>query len=285
MFVSAGLVELEPYQGAYANKIMNQLDYKLHDSSLLVLPIIDATNTSFGGVSSSRDFFNVMGRATVVNYSNLKVNPNTSQDITLRKSDVKGDIAYKGMNAGFINFGDIDLNGGTVNLTGYDGTPTLSRTTNGKLNLNDLSTLTYENIFNVLDYNSTYPTKEHYISYFINSNQTQVDSVSPTPTKGVINDNVSVKGGAIFINAFDADIDRDDYRPSVHYLETEGSGNVIYNSGDMSLVRVNGQDSVLINDKSHITDQAGKELPEKMIHLFKSLVKLMDLADMPISKD
>ncbi len=94
MFVSAGLVELEPYQGAYANKIMNQLDYKLHDSSLLVLPIIDTTNTSFGGVSSSRDFFNVMGRATVVNYSNLKVNPNTSQDITLRKSDVKGDIAY-----------------------------------------------------------------------------------------------------------------------------------------------------------------------------------------------
>lgn len=262
MFVSAGLVELEPYQGAYANKIMNQLDYKLHDSSLLVLPIIDTTNTSFGGVSSSRDFFNVMGRATVVNYSNLKVNPNTSQDITLRKSDVKGDIAYKGMNAGFINFGDIDLNGGTINLTGYDGTSTLSRTTNGKLNLNDLSTLTYENIFNVLDYNSTYPTKEHYISYFINSNQTQVDAVSPTPTKGIINDNVSVKGGAIFINAFDADIDRDDYRPSVHYLETEGSGNVIYNSGDMSLVRVNGQDSVLINDKSHITDQTGKELPE-----------------------
>lgn len=262
MFVSAGLVELEPYQGAYANKIMNQLDYKLHDSSLLVLPIIDATNTSFGGVSSSRDFFNVMGRATVVNYSNLKVNPNTSQNITLRKNDVKGDIAYDGMNAGFINFGDIDLNGGTVSLTGYDGTPTLSRTTNGKLNLNDLSTLTYENIFNVLDYNSTYPTKEHYISYFINSNQTQVDAVSPNPTKGVINDNVSVKGGAIFINTFDADIDRDDYRPSVHYLETEGSGNVIYNSGDMSLVRVNGQDSVLINDKSHITDQAGKELPE-----------------------
>lgn len=262
MFVSAGLVELEPYQGAYANKIMNQLDYKLHDASLLVLPIIDATNTSFGGVSSSRDFFNVMGRATVVNYSNLKVNPNTSQDITLRKNDVKGDIAYDGMNAGFINFGDIDLNGGTINLTGYDGTPTLSRTTNGKLNLNDLSTLTYENIFNVLDYNSTYPTKEHYISYFINSNQTQVDAVSPTPTKGIINDNVLVKGGAIFINAFDADIDRDDYRPSVHYLESEGSGNVIYNSGDMSLVRVNGQDSVLINDKSHITDQAGKELPE-----------------------
>lgn len=30
----------------------------------------------------------------------------------------------------------------------------------------------------------------------------------------------------------------------------------------MSLVRVNGQDSVLINDKSHIADQAGKELPE-----------------------
>lgn len=261
MFVSAGLIELEPYQGAYANKIITERDYKLHDSSFLVLPIIDVTNTSMGGVSSTRDFFNVMGRATVINYSNLKVNPNTTQDITLRKSDVKGDIAYKGMNAGFINFGDIDLNGGTVNLTGYDGTPTLSRTTNGKLNLNDLLTLTYKNIFEVLDYNSMYPTKVHYISYFINSNQVEVGAVSPTPTKGVINDNVYVNGGAIFINTFDADVDRDDYRPSVHYLKSEGSGNVIYNSGDMSLVSVEGKDSVLINDTSHITDAAGKELP------------------------
>lgn len=46
MFVSAGLVELEPYQGAYANKIMTQTDYKLHDSSFLVLPIVGVTNTS-----------------------------------------------------------------------------------------------------------------------------------------------------------------------------------------------------------------------------------------------
>lgn len=261
MFATAGLIELEPYEGAYTNVIITERDYKLHDSSLLVFPIMDVTNTSFGGVSAARDFFNVMGRATVVNYSNLKVNPNTSQNITLRKNDVEGDIVYHGMNAGFINFGDIDLNGGYINLKGYDGNSSLSRTTNEKFNLNDLSTLTYENLAKTLEENVDRPNNSHYISYFINSNQTQVDAVSPNPTKGVINDNVDVNG-SIFMNIFDADIDRDDYRPYVHYLQSSGKGAVIYNSGDMGILRLSGTDSVLINDISHITDERGNELPE-----------------------
>lgn len=281
MLATTGLIELEPYEGAYTNKIITDRDFKLHDSSLLVFPIIDATNTSFGGVTASRDFFNVIGRATVVNYSNLKVNPNTTQNITLRKNDVQGDIVYHGMTAGFINFGDIDLNGGYIELIRYGEDWTLSRTTNGKFDLNDLSTLTYENLAKTLEENIDRPNDPHYISYFINSNQTQVDAVSPNPTKGVINDNVNLRGGNIFINTFDADIDRDDYRPYVNYLEAGGTGDVVYNSGDIGIVHLFGGDSILINNRSHITDSRGNELPQNeqtagyiYIYLLRTMIHL-----------
>ncbi len=82
---NAGLIELEPYEGVYTNVIMNDRDFKLQDSSLLIFPIMDVTNTSYGVVTAARDYFEILGRATVINYSNLKVNPNSTQDIHLKK--------------------------------------------------------------------------------------------------------------------------------------------------------------------------------------------------------
>lgn len=228
----ANTCEIPSGSGYYINSSLNGYDYKLHDRTLLIfVPGADATSSGL-----PKDFIAVMGRGQLMNYANLDAfDSSQNQGIILREASVEEDTYTKSMNAGMFNFGSIELAQGEIVLQGYKkfNNHTISSTTNGNLDINNLSSLTYNNIIDAIDDNNHYPNNLAYIAYFINAN-TNEDYAANTisPIFGNIDGNVRMKSGSIFMNLFDADVDRDSYRPFVRTLYSDNDATKLRRYGN-----------------------------------------------------